>query len=800
MVHRNVLKISLAATMFALSVALVQAQGLTRLVEAVDANDADRNVNIFVEFNCSIRYLSHLPADLGSSVTIRLRLGGDCGGAGGSLGLGSERPLLSGSSSFVRGARLEQLVPGEVSLTLDWAREVHFVTAPTTDGRGFRLRLLEALPGRRGAIRVIEPQEELSGYAINLESSRAPFTPEQLADGAATLKVPTYVSTIELEGNVWYRLRAGPIAKRGDADRLLMVAQERYPRAWLGVNDEASGSAPEAVAAPSGVSPTVPIDPALPPREIQALTSAARAAMSKRDYPRAIETLTKLTRQPEFAGRERAQELLGLARERSGQLAHAKAEYEEYLRRYPEGSSVGRIRSRLRVLSSASRVGRNGTLGGIDDEAAWRISGGASQFYRREQFALDAPDVSTDRQSQNAIYTDGDFLARRRGERFDFISRVTAGFAKDFLVDGPGDQARVSSAFVELNDRARGIAGRLGRQSRNDNGLLGRFDGLFVSYQLRPRVALNGSVGLPVESTRDGPMTGRRFIGLAAEFGPFHDKWDFGVFTVAQQYSGQTDRRAIGIETRYFVPGRTIVGLIDYDLFYSTVNSAVVMGSIQLPARWIASFNFDHRRTPVLTTRNALIGQPVQTFDELGQLFSPAEIEQLARDRTPVSDLYSISLSRPLSERFQVSIDAAGSRSGATMASGSVPAVPESGLDSVYQVQLIASSLWRSSDLVSLLFRHQSSDTAQVDSIGLATRLPVSRSWRLGPRLRIDRRKLALDAAQERVYVPTLRIDYQRRNTWFELETGAELGSRDLPAESESYHRFYIGLGYRVSF
>lgn len=32
--------------------------------------------------------------------------------------------------------------------------------------------------------------------------------------------------------------------------------------------------------------------------------------------------------------------MLGLARERNGQLAHAKAEYEEYLREYPNGEGA----------------------------------------------------------------------------------------------------------------------------------------------------------------------------------------------------------------------------------------------------------------------------------------------------------------------------------------------------------------------------------------------------------------------------------------------------------------------------
>ena len=48
-----------------------------------------------------------------------------------------------------------------------------------------------------------------------------------------------------------------------------------------------------------------------------------------------------------------AQEYLGLARERNGQLAHAKAEYRIYLAKYPEGEDAQRVRQRLDALVTA---------------------------------------------------------------------------------------------------------------------------------------------------------------------------------------------------------------------------------------------------------------------------------------------------------------------------------------------------------------------------------------------------------------------------------------------------------------
>lgn len=295
-------------------------------------------------------------------------------------------------------------------------------------------------------------------------------------------------------------------------------------------------------------------------------------------------------------------------------------------------------------------------------------------------------------------------------------------------------------------------------------------------------------------------MTDRRFIGVAADFGPFDDSWDVGAFAVAQQYSGEVDRRAVGVEARYFVPGRTVVGMVDYDVFYKELNSLVLMGSLQLPARWTMGFNLDHRLSPVLTTRNALIGQPVQTLDELQELYSSDEIQQLAVDRTPLSDVYSLSLSRPIGERLQVSFDAYASRTAATPASGGVPATPESPLDRTVQVQLMANSLVWSDDLFVFSGRYQDGDTQTLQSLGMWTRLPIGSAWRIGPRLWIDRRETKADSGTETTYTPALRLDYRRGAAWFELECGAELGQRDIPTESERSRRYYFGLGYRIAF
>ena len=69
---------------------------------------------------------------------------------------------------------------------------------------------------------------------------------------------------------------------------------------------------------------------------------------------------------------------------------------------------------------------------------------------------------------------------------------------------------------------------------------------------------------------------------------------------------------------------------------------------MQLPARWNLSFDAEHRNSPVLMTRNALIGQPFTDLKQLQQVATDDEIYQWARDRTPVTNDYTLTASRPL--------------------------------------------------------------------------------------------------------------------------------------------------------
>jgi len=782
-----------------------------RFVDLVEVEDHEDQADIVVQFNCSMRYITHLPASEGRELRIQMQPQGDCGVTPGTQIVG-ELPPLSGGEKLIEAVRVDSDVPGQLTLAFSFHKSERYVIAQGADLHGLRLRLVDRARGH-GKVMLNEPSGPVSSYAVNLESQPKDFTPEALQTARERLKVNVFVSQAMVDDQGWYRLRAGPFDKRADAEKLLNLALADYPRAWLAIGDDAATT--------QGGGETLPTverigsDPPLDPPSLAKLVADARAAMTARDYPKAIGLLTKLQRQPEFPQRAPMQELLGLARERSGQLAHAKAEYEEYLRRYPNGEAAERITRRLQVLRAASTQARTGTGGGARAATGWTVSGGFGQTYRYDGTnvnnttstanALAVP-VASQTQSSNGLYNDLDVLARNRGERLDMLARVSVGYAKDFGVSAgtsAGDSTkRVSIASFEIADRAAGILARIGRQSQNLDGALGTFDGLFASWQMIPSLALDVTSGFPVEQTNIGVRTDRRFWAVALPYTPVGRHWDTSVFFTQQTFDGFTDRRAVGMQARVLLPKSSITALVDYDIFYKSLNTAAILGTLQLPERWNLSFDAERRNAPVLTSRNALIGEPFTTLTQL-QLFDQQvglptqQLYQDARLNTPISDNYSLTATRPLGTRYQFAATVSAEKLGATTGLNPEPAT---GLDLSYEAQVYGSNLWREGDFSVLSAAYSQTQSGKTASLGLTSRRPIGGAWRLGPRLTLERQQIASDGSHELDLIPSALLDYSRGRKLLQFEAGGQLGKRDSTSQTQNTTRYYVSLAYRIGF
>lgn len=774
----------------------VRAQVADRLIEDVGVSDQNGYFAVTVLFGCALRYVSHSPASSGELLRVRLVPQPDCGTPRSSW----SAPASIGDGTLIRSIGVDRAVGPDVELTLRWVRPEQYVLVPSFDGRGLRIRVLREATDRP-RVTVREVKDGVSTYAVNLDASRSPFPAEAVDAAARQTGVRAYVSEVMLDEERWYRLRAGPFVSEADARRVLSAARAHYPKAWLAVGDDAALTAvgtPDAVANVPATRPRA--NATLTPPDLERTWKEARSAFRRKDYATAIPLLTRLVEQPEYPGRPEALELLGLARERSGQLAHAKAEYEEYLRRYPEGEAAERTRKRLRALAFATSPASVRARAAARAGPTWKVYGGLSQLYRRDEASFDTGTTSGSRTTQDAVLNDVALSARRRGDRFDFASRVSAGYAFDLLDVGPGDQSRVTLMFAELHDRELEWTVRGGRQSGSAGGLLGTYDGLYAGYQILPRVRLNAHFGYPVESTRSSLQTERRFYALSADLGTFADAWDLSVYALSQSYFGLDDRRALGTELRYYRPGLTFVGLVDYDVHYQDLNDVLLLGTVALPARWTLSLNLDHRKSPTLALRNAMIGQPVTRFDQLFGLFSDAELEQLAVDRTGQSDVYTLSLSRPFGERWQWNLDLTSMSLGATPESGGVAATPGTGPDLLISTQALGYGLFGRGDVSSLGLQVQDGESTSTVSVGLNAQFPLGSAWRVGPRLRVDQREFHTDGSTQRLYSPGLRTEFRLNRLSFEFDGGAEFGERSLGRATEDSTRYYLSLGYRYDF
>jgi tetratricopeptide (TPR) repeat protein len=751
------------------------------LVQAIDTEDRDDHADIAIQFACTTRYITNTPMNHGSSTRITLRLGPDCGPYLGAFP--PELPLIGGGGQLVTGARVESTVPGEIVLELSWARDLDFVMAPTASGQGLRVRLI-GTEHRKAKIYVSEPDVPL-GYAVNLESSPKSFEAAAVETAAARLQTQTYVSETDIEDEHWYRLRAGPFSTRAEAERVLQIAQSSYPRAWLAVNDEATDLTMVERAGVQAAPASVPIDPALPAEQRASILKDARADLEKHQYPQAIDLLNRLLRQPEYPGRADAQELLGLARERAGQLAQAKAEYDAYLSRYPEGPGADRVRARLQALASASLAPKSTGEFGAPSDNRWAVAGSVALAYQygKEQTVSSGSSTTTTSMNGALVYTD--LLVRDRGQRYDFTGRVDAGYTENLVASAGGSQDRTTAAFVEVTDRALGLTGRLGRQSLASQGVIGLFDGLFVGYQMSPWCALSAAAGYPAYTSYSQFSTQQQFGTVALEYSPYQS-WVFDTYVFNEIDEGMTDRRSIGFQTRYSQPGRTAVMLADYDFAFNQLNSATLIGNLRVGQSWIVGLDADHRRSPLLELSNALIGQNAVDLNALSHEFTPSQIRQLALDRTASSDTVVASASRPLGERWQFMVDVAALRLSGTPASGGVDATDSTGLDKSATIQISGSSLMQASDLHIFGVRLDDSPEARSTTLSWDARFALWGAWRFGPRFAVEQLNDPTLGGRQMLYLPEVRADWTSRWSVFEIIAGYQLQNQQVPQQQQS--------------
>ena len=806
----------LAGALLTLAVSVASAgPGFIESSRVLDSSSGDESATtIEVRFNCKAEYLRHEPRSGGDQLRIYLDPTTICNGVSPVVAesRSRSRPFNSDSANLVDLQYDGNLFSGPV-LTLNFDEPVSF--AVDMSGVSFELTVhvrtsvdvaatepVAPAVQHRQVARPIKVEPEL---VINLASfQRIPTIADapglQLAEGKRL-----FYTEVIVDSKTWYRLRMGTFKTADEVTGLLPEVRLKFPGAWVDKAGEDTGIELASAAresTPTSVDQSVSDDTVL--SKVDALMEDARKAMAADEISRAVQIYTKILQQSDKSRHPEAQEYLALAREKKGQFAHAKAEYQRYLSLYPEHESAARVSQRLAALMASDRRARQPavTAGSVPEarpprQSDWRFRTYMSQYYRRD---VNQPNDADEIVSQSALYSDVNLDIRRRGERFDFSSRLSAGYRNDFVDDGSGNQLRVSYAYADLADARTGLRGRVGRQSRNTGGVLGRFDGLYVGYDVNDRILVNAVAGKPAYSASDSIDSARTFYGTSINYGPIFENLELGLYFIQQDIEGTADRQAVGGEFRYFGANKSFWGLIDYDTLFNELGSAFLQGSWRFASKLSLHGSLDRRHSPFLRAGNALIGQPVLSFSELLEIYPEQEIRQFSLDRSPLSTTYTLGASYSLTPRIQMNANVSESTIDETPPSGGVAATPSTSYR-YYHANFVASSLLKEGDVSIFGLRYSNSDTSSVTSMTIDTRYPFGRTWRVNPRLRIDRRQRVTDSSDEWIYTPGIRIQYRRSQKMrIQLEAGKQFArdnSTDIDRDRESY---YVNLGYQLFF
>ena len=544
-------------------------------------------------------------------------------------------------------------------------------------------------------------------------------------------------------------------------------------------------------------------------RDALALLDKSRAALARGDNNAAIATLDQLLRLPPNRYSQDAQELIGLARQRAGEITAARKEYELYLRLYPTGEGSDRVRQRIATLDATITTTPPPVLKTVKPrtEAQSTIIGNLSQFYYHGASKLDSttltPTANTQNQpsltqtDQSSLVTSLNFTHRYRSEDYDNRLVIRDTFTKNFL-KGQEDTNRPSAIYYELKDRKLDYSARVGRQPGGSSGVLGRFDGVLAGYNFSPKWRINVVGGIPADISYDSRLS---FLGTGMDIGPFAERWGGSVYTIEQKVDGVTDRHAVGSEIRYFSQVFTMYGLFDYDVEFKTSNIALVQSNWTATSGTSVHVLLDRRKTPSLSLTNALFGEADTSIKSQLQTKSYEALKQQALNLTSTSNLYSAGVSQPLSTRWQAGFDVQSAHTSSTVGSANLPAQPDTGTIYTYTGNLIGTGIFTQRDVNVISISHIVAPTYDGNSYSLTNRLLWGASWSLDTTLSWYSQHDSSTNTDVDRFSPSLKPSYKwKQNITLEAEFGEEHTTNKGTLTEDTTRRRYWSLGYRWDF
>lgn len=744
----------MAPCLLGLALMLAGSAAQAQLLDRIEITRKGQEAEIRIRFSVQLQYLSHVPLEEGKLLRISVRL------VNSSLPDGEQvqETLRSPSTDLV--PEFTVTYPDlNNAILVSFLRSTRFAVKPGTDSRS----IVITVPVQPGA----------QDFMVEQKIVEIAKKPE--AKPAAASQQPTAAAASPSLPDL-----SAPVSAASKA---------------------AGEAAPE------------PAPPAPSSAEVEQMArnfmGEARQALADKDSAKAVNRLNRVLGLPSNSQTQAAQALIGEARQMNGELAKARAEYELYLKLFPGGAEVAAVKDKLAKLPRVASSPRPSPAAAAREgkPAEWTTNASISQYryFGKSQIETVTPpppgqlifNVDTlSNTDQNSLISTFDVNARRRGAFTDTRIVVRDTDLKNFL-PGKASYNRLYSAYFEHTDRETGYFLRAGRQTPSGGGVLERFDGLSLGYNLNPSWRVNGVTGNSVEFL--SPYK-KNFYGVSVDLLAQPSQWGFSGYLLEQTLEGELNRRAIGTEARYFDSQTTVYGMLDYDLAFKALNIALLQGNYLTQGGDNYFVVADHRKTPSYGLTNALPGSPGLSLKEMLESQGVSEVRAQALALTAVSNMFAAGFTHPYSDKWQFGADYRLASISGTEASGLMPAQPGTGNSHVFSVQAIGNNLFLANAVGVANASLIQAPTYTGQAYGINYVLLLQEAWRLDTNLRYYTQKDELGEKQNRLS-PTFKLSYRWKNrVSLEAEVGQEIVKVDGPTRVENAKRTYMFLGYRWDF
>lgn len=805
---------TLVGALVACSVAALSPQSATaQILEEIQVQPDNFENVVRLQFNARIQFLRAVPIGKSNTIVVYFRL------------LQGDERIEIKAIEKLKSKAFEQLPAVSATLSPQAAQVKKLTLQIGKGGQLANIKVRAGLDGRSvdlifgATAKLYQLAPDSKRYALTLQSSTSA---SELSGKVVPREVQDYdvfTSQQTQEGKVLYELNLGYFSTREEAEQVRAKLLAQFPESVITDLAKRRKSMLKAASASAKATPEAGQAQAmapLPEVEDQAalLMPKAQEALNAGNYELATNTFNQILLLPPNKYSQEAQELIGVARERNGELAKAKAEYELYLKLFPDGAGVDRVRKQLAQLKVPAPGARKARP--RDETVIKTVSGSFSQFYyggkSQTQTAFNtpvAPGTSTlSTRSQSELKSQLDLTGRYRNADADQKLVFRDDDIRRFVDDRP-DRNRVLSAYYEYKGYQNGFSARVGRQTPSSAGVFGRFDGALLGYEFVPNWRANIVAGMPV----DFPTlaTDRTFWGVSLDADQLTERLRGKTYYMEQTADGILDRRAVGLELGWHLARGSVSTQLDYDLSYDVVNIAVLQGDWQTEGG--SSFNFllDRRRTPPLATSIALYNVAVGAISPLPvsikQLLATESEDQIrtwALDSSAVVEQVSVGFLKPLNETWQVggdfNLSNTGALPGQTLDDGTViPPTPATGNIYRYSLRAIGSSLLTTNDAHVFSVSLNQGETFHGEQFVYNNTTRLGR-WTIEPSLKYYQQQNDPDTDLVQ-WAPEIRLSYQwKDNLSLEADYIYEHIVTRSPTsqDTDQGHFFYVGYRWDI--